>query len=283
MRTRFLFAVVSLFAPLGVAQRPPSKTLSELLQTLPQLVHSKTMNFAAYSDEVLSTFRADPQALSSAVPIIKANLHDPDPMVQFETLALVHGFATEVNDRSVILKHMNEIASIISVGDQYSQKIAMLNVSDLGEAAPEQVVAPIRNLLNQSDIPEAVTLVAGETLMVTRGREEQAQTQIVSLINDQTRSRTFRKQLLFVTSTETSGDIIKANLNDIARNSGDRELRDAALAGTVRVGPGAIQLVESKLLQMSLDPSESVQSHLLVEHALRKLQKARAASTSPNP
>lgn len=234
----FLFTLLSSATLIAQNSQSLPQTLPELAKSLPALIHHKQFQMGPFSDAVDAALRKDPESVASAIPALSEDLSDPDPNVQFNTLAVLSALATPQN-AGLFAPVFPKLAKAISSDEQYSQGLAIYTVAEFGQKVPDSVVLEIEKLL-VSRPSDRLTKSSAQALMITRPKDDTAQNDIISAINDPNRSVELRRQILIASSIQGVGSQIINNVVQIVNTSEDKNLRDAAIEAADQIGPSAL-------------------------------------------
>jgi hypothetical protein len=258
--------------------------LPSLIRILPQLVHTKQFQLDQYTNAVDAAMKQNPASIKDAIPLCAPNLRDPEPEVAGITLILLLTFVNKPGAVDLIQPLGPEIADIVASGDIRAQRAALGLIASLGPRAPDEVIPPLENRLQQHSDSEMMTVSIAQALIMARPHDDSAQSTVLNLINAPDTSRHLRIDLVYsALGAPGAGPAILDYLVQIINTSDDKELRDAAIEAAWHIGRPAVDPVRDRLRQIEKDLSESPESREQAAMALAIGAKENYPMVNGNP
>lgn len=247
------------------------QTLPELIAQIPHLPVNNPSLQGTFSESLTAAYYRAPASFKETRPAIMANLRNPEPEVQFQTLITLSALTMYSGDNQMVLSLADQISSILRNGSESSRLAAMLNIGVLGQKAPDVFVPPLEFMLQQRDMSERLTIAAAGTLMDIRPQSEKDVDLVASIVNDPTRPVELRGQVLGSSSHETAGPKLIQLVVSLASSSPEKQMRDVAISCAESIGQKALTPLTPVLKTIANDATESAQSKHVASNALKAM------------
>ena len=270
-----LLGSLSVAAQSGVSARVPPRPVADIIQLVPSILHNNPKaELAPYLEEIRASYKTDPSVLNALGPVFASNLSDPDPVVQAKTLGILYGLTVDNVDPSLELSLSKSLASLLGSRDEYTQRMAILVISNMREAAPDVIISGLTSVLQNAASSADLSEAAAGVLMISRPNDVAAEDAVVSAINDPKLPIANRKSILHASANSKVGVKIVDNVVKIANASIDRELRDTAIGAAIRIGSRGLVAISATAQRVSQDHEESEQSRQIASYALEVLARS---------